>query len=261
MIKNLTEPNITEEYQSLFKEKDNSKLYIYVYRNSINEDNINRLIFDKHNEDMNTNIFFEGKNDLIKYLTPFIYNPNETITSEEEKYKGLGYTFKAGLFSWGYPGCEKTSTIKAILKYINRHGIYIDLKKIKTFEELETLFRVNKIHENEYSRKQLCFIMEDCDSAENNILKDRTINDSFTSSISSYKDNDTELFIVAKSIEKVLKTIDDTLNLSCFMVIMTSNYEKSDAAVLREGRFLISNMNSKKHLRMLLKICYNIILD
>jgi ATP-dependent 26S proteasome regulatory subunit len=257
--------NITEEYRSLFKEKDNKKLYIYVYRNSFSEDGIVRLNFDKHpsehNKELDTNIFFEGKNDLIKYITPFIYNPNETTNSGEEKYKRLGCTFKAGLFFWGYPGCGKTSTIKAILKYTNRHGIYIDLKKIKTCEELESLFRVNKIHENEYCGKQLCFIMEDCDAAENNILKDRTINDSFTSSsesssisqniLSPCKDKDTELLSVAKSIEETLKTKDDALNLSCFlntldgiielhgiMVIMTSNHpEKIDSAVLREGRF------------------------
>lgn len=258
--------NIREEYLSVFKEKDNNKLYIYVYRNSFSEDGIVRLNFDKHhsehNKELDTNIFFEGKNDLIKYITPFIYNPNEITNSGEEKYKRLGCTFKAGLFFWGYPGCGKTSTIKAILKYTNRHGIYIDLKKIKTCEELESLFRVNKIHENEYSGKQLCFIMEDCDAAENNILKDRSVNDahsnhsSESSSISQNilvpcKDKDTELLSVAKSIEETLKTKDDALNLSCFlntldgiielhgiMVIMTSNHpEKIDAAVLREGRF------------------------
>ena len=253
--------NITEEYKSLFKEKDTNKLYIYIYRNSFSEDNIVRLNFDKHfsehNKELDTNIFFEGKNDLIKYITPFIYNPNEITNLGEEKYKRLGCTFKAGLFFWGYPGCGKTSTIKAILKYTNRHGIYIDLKKIKTCEELETLFRVNKIHENEYCGKQLCFIMEDCDAAENNILKDRTINDSFSTESNSVSQNllgpckDNELLSVAKSIEETLKTKDDALNLSCFlntldgiielhgiMVIMTSNHpEKIDTAVLREGRF------------------------
>lgn len=253
--------NIKEEYRSLFKEKDNNKLYIYIYRNSFSEDNIVRLNFDKHfsehNKELDTNIFFEGKNDLIKYITPFIYNPNEITNSGEEKYKRLGCTFKAGLFFWGYPGCGKTSTIKAILKYTNRHGIYIDLKKIKTCEELESLFRVKKIHENEYCGKQLCFIMEDCDAAENNILKDRTINESFSTESSPISQNllgpckDTELLSVAKSIEETLKIKDDALNLSCFlntldgiielhgiMVIMTSNHpEKIDTAVLREGRF------------------------
>ena len=253
--------NIKEEYRSLFKEKDNYKLYIYIYRNSFSEDNIVRLNFDKHfsehNKELDTNIFFEGKNDLIKYITPFIYNPNEITNSGEEKYKRLGCTFKAGLFFWGYPGCGKTSTIKAILKYTNRHGIYIDLKKIKTCEELESLFRVKKIHENEYCGKQLCFIMEDCDAAENNILKDRTINESFSTESSPISQNllgpckDTELLSVAKSIEETLKIKDDALNLSCFlntldgiielhgiMVIMTSNHpEKIDTAVLREGRF------------------------
>ena len=102
--------------------------------------------------------------------------------------------------------------------------------------------------------------MEDCDAAENNILKDRSVNDTHSnhsSESSSISQNllgpckDTELLSVAKSIEETLKTKDDALNLSCFlntldgiielhgiMVIMTSNHpEKIDSAVLREGRF------------------------
>jgi len=256
---------IIKEYRLSFKDKNSDKLYIYVYRNSINEDGIIKLNFDKynseHNKDLNTNIFFEGKNDLIKYITPFIYNPSEITNSGEEKYTRLGCTFKAGLFFCGYPGCGKTSTIKAILKYTNRHGIVIDLKKIKTCEELETLFRIKKIHENEYSSRKLCFILEDCDASDNNILKDRAINMNDVPEnvsmndmklLNQYKDNSNgELLTVAKSIEETLKNKDDALNLSCFlnvldgiielhgiMIIMTSNHpEKIDAAVLREGRF------------------------
>jgi ABC-type dipeptide/oligopeptide/nickel transport system ATPase subunit len=256
---------IIKEYRFSFKDKDSDKLYIYVYRNSINEDGIIKLNFDKynseHNKDLNNNIFFEGKNDLIKYITPFIYNPSEITNKGEEKYTRLGCTFKAGLFFCGYPGCGKTSTIKAILKYTNRHGIVIDLKKIKTCEELETLFRIKKIHENEYSSKQLCFILEDCDASDNNILKDRAINMSDVQENISMNDmkmlnqckenSNNELLTVAKSIEETLKNKDDALNLSCFlnvldgiielhgiMIIMTSNHpEKIDAAVLREGRF------------------------
>ena len=63
-------------------------------------------------------IFFEDKQKLINYINPFIYNVNESTNEGEEKYKRSGFTFKAGLLFYGSPGCGKTSTIKAILKYM-----------------------------------------------------------------------------------------------------------------------------------------------
>ena len=104
-----------------------------------------QLYFDEflmeHNKDLCVNIFFEGKDKLINYITPFIYDKEDKINSGEEEYKRAGFTFKAGLLFHGYPGCGKTSTIKAILSYTKRHGIIINLNKVKTCEELENIFR------------------------------------------------------------------------------------------------------------------------
>jgi hypothetical protein len=250
-----------EEYNLSKKSKDDSTQYIYTYvgfeksESSTFKFNLN---FNKykmeHNKDIKENIFFEGKNKLIDYIDPFVYNPLEKINLGEEKYKRSGFTFKAGLLFYGSPGCGKTSTIKAILKYTGRHGIILNLNKVKTCEELESIFRERTFDGKELNGKQLCYILEDCDAFEGNIIstrkKEKTENDSYEDKSKS----DGSLSIIEKMIElssTSIKKEDDSVNLSCFlnildgiielhgvMIIMTTNYpERIDEALIRPGRF------------------------
>lgn len=223
----------------------------------------------KHNKDLTTNIFFDGKDRLISYINDFVYDPKleNTISEGEAKYIKCGFTFKAGLLFYGSPGCGKTSTIKAILKYTKRHGIIVKLNKIKTCQELETVFRNNIINNKKLSGKQICFILEDCDAFEDNILISRDEKSKNKSSIDylkkinpkNEKDTDNSINDIASKIIDMNMTamvsstlkLDDELNLSCFlnvldgivelygvMIIMTTNYpEKIDSALIRPGRF------------------------
>jgi hypothetical protein len=246
-----------EEY-TLFlnSNKDNDSQYLYVYKKCEKSDSSLDLVFDKflmeHNKDILTNIFFEGKDQLINYINPFIYNPHERFNIGEEKYKRSGFTFKAGILFYGTPGCGKTSTIKAILKYTKRHGIIINLNRVKTCEELETIFRNRKINDKEMNGKELCYILEDCDAFGDSIIKSRVEEDVKMSHV------EIDLAQIAKIIESgssisgpVHKKEEDAVNLSCFlnildgiielhgvMIIMTTNHpEKIDQALIRPGRF------------------------
>ena len=242
--------------------------YIFEYMNLEKEDGVPILKFKEHelinNKDLNKNIFFEGKNNLINYITPFVYNhdlDDDYISKYEEKYIRCGFTFKAGLLFYGTPGCGKTSTIKAILNYTKRHAIIINLSKIKTNEELEAVFRNRTINGRKLKGKQLCFILEDCDATENSIICSRTIEEKTKQT--DVNNNDTELGVL-KLLETVVDSTsksdsnlksylkcDDSVNLSCFlnildgiielhgvMIIMSSNYpERIDDALIRPGRF------------------------
>jgi hypothetical protein len=115
--------------------------YIFEYMNLEKEDGVPILKFKEHelknNKDLNKNIFFEGKEKLINYINPFVYNPDlddDYISKAEEKYNISGVTFKCTKIFSGPPGCGKTSTIKAILNYTKRHAIMINLSKIKTMK-------------------------------------------------------------------------------------------------------------------------------
>jgi hypothetical protein len=250
-----------KEYRLLTIDINDKKQYIFEYKQSEKIDNRLELYFDKypleHNKDLKTNIFFEDKNKLINYINPFIYEQDQIINLGEEKYKRSGFTFKAGLLFYGSPGCGKTSTIKAILKYTNRHGIIINLSRVKTCEELENIFRKRKFDKKDVSGKQLCYILEDCDAIENNIISTRDNKDKNEKEKDKNSEEKTEkndVLSVAKLIEATCcappKKDDDSLNLSCFlnildgiielhgiMIILTTNYpEKIDNALIRPGR-------------------------
>ena len=261
MLKNFINDCVVE-YKNYIKKRTDSSLYIYDYKGSSksSDDNYDRYTPNfaehimEHNKDLNVNIFFYGKNDLINYIKPFIYDELEKTNPGEEKYKISGYTFKAGLLFWGSPGCGKTSTIKAIAKYTNRHIINIKLDKVKTCSELEAIFYLNKIHERDIKRKQICYVIEDCDAFNNKVLKSRKLEDDEKSESSSTTDlsNSINSIIEKATISTIKKLSDDAdeLNLSCFlnildgiielhgvMIILTTNYpDRIDDALTRPGR-------------------------
>jgi hypothetical protein len=264
------------------------KQYIYEYKTCEKSDSKLQLYFDEylmeHNKDLLVNIFFEGKDKLIDYITPFIYDKENKINSGEEEYKRAGFTFKAGLLFHGYPGCGKTSTIKAILSYTKRHAIIINLNKVKTCEELENIFRKRIFNDKLLHGKQLCYILEDCDAYEDNIIKSREKNDD--------ADNDPKKISECSEINQIAKLMEmstlsvkpgsiyntNSLNLSCFlnildgiielhgiMIIMTTNYpEKIDSALVRPGRFDFKyefKRASKKIIKEMLQFKYNLSKD
>jgi SpoVK/Ycf46/Vps4 family AAA+-type ATPase len=175
-----------KKYNEKNEEKYEGKHLIYEYTHSYKDEysglelKFKEYLFE-NNKDLDTNIFFEGKEKLIKYVDKFIYNEEEVekkITNKyEQEYKDIGYTYKATFLFYGFPGCGKTSTIKAILNRTKRHGIIINWSKIKTCEELETIFRNRTINHKEYDSRELCYIIEDCDASKNNILLSREKDD------------------------------------------------------------------------------------
>ena len=276
------------EYDLYVSDKDkkkDDKLYIYEYKNCEKSESTLSIYFDEfpmeHNKDLKINIFFENKDKLINYIKPFVYDKNETINIGEEAYKRSGFTFKAGLLFYGYPGCGKTSTIKAILSYTNRHGIIVNLNKVKTCEELQNIFRKRIFNGKQLNGKQLCFILEDCDAFDNNIIQSRDKKHNENDQKNQFESN--ELSQIAKIMEmsntsnvKLLNQSDnDSLNLSCFlnildgiielhgiMIIMTTNHpEKIDNALIRPGRFDFKyefKRASKKIIKEMLQFKYEL---
>ena len=251
-LDNFVDRCLKEYFASKNKNVDD-KLKIYELDSFETSENHIESIFtthlSEHNKDLKTNIFFEDKHKLINYINPFIYNPDEIVNIGEEKYKRVGFTFKAGLLFYGSPGCGKTSTIKAILKYTNRHGININLSKITSCKQLEHVFRKRIFNGVELSGKQLCFILEDCDATENNFILSRNDNDVDRTPIENKGDiSDFAKFVEFSTSTKNVKS--DQLNLSCFlnildgiielhgiMIILTSNFpERIDEALIRPGR-------------------------
>ena len=260
------------QYEAVSQKKDD-KLLIFQYKGSVICDDEMTMKYEsfpmEHNKDLNTNIFFEGKQKILEYITPFVYKKDQTSNPGESNYIRSGITFKAGILFHGAPGCGKTTTIKGILKYCNRNAVIVNLSNIKTNDELEGVFRNCSINGKEYSGKELCFILEDCDATRLSSLSDRNdtssivvnkdiikqIKQETTSADSKTETNtnnnantnaDNSITLDLKSgltnikgfdLSCFLNILDGIIELHGVMIIMTSNHpEKLDPALIRPGR-------------------------
>ena len=180
--------------------------------------------------------------------------------------KGIPYSLGIGLH--GPPGTGKTSFIKALANYTNRHVIIISLKMIKTKNQLEQFFFENKYNNNnEYnsiSWDKKILVFEDIDCIGDIVLsredKDKKIKKIKDTKININNDtvkvsNVIETICGLNEISTVttqkehLITLDDILNLwdgiietpGRILIISSNHYNKLDPALVRPGRIDITH--------------------
>jgi chaperone BCS1 len=108
-------------------------------------------------------LFFPEKDAMLELVDDFL--------AKRGKFAIDGYPNKLGLLLDGPPGTGKTSLIKALATYTNRHVVSINLAKVKTNQELMDLFfdLVFPVKGAEFPLTlgfdNLIFVMEDIDAA------------------------------------------------------------------------------------------------
>lgn len=113
------------------------------------------------------NLFFEGKDHLINKLDFFSKN--------KEKYLEIGMPYTLGMLFHGAPGTGKTSAIKAIAKYTNRHLVIIPLRKIKSIDTLRSIIMQPLINGIKIPNENRLYVFEEIDCGEwQNLIKTRT---------------------------------------------------------------------------------------
>ena len=267
--------NITEEYLGKISSYRTNKRFIY----SLNGVNYNESILECWKESIFessrnfSNIFFEEKQNIIQKIDFFINNKSWYLE------KGIPYTLGLGLH--GPPGTGKSSLIKCISNYLNRHIIILSLKEIKTKHQLETLFFEDRYNDNnkKYSIgfDKKIIVIEDIDCIE--IVKNR--NGKFKKKEKKEKRHKNLLVIEDKTKDDttcLLKqteepvTLDDILNLwdgiretQGRIIIITSNhYNQLDPALIRPGRIDISlelGNSSRKIIAEMYKHFFNKTID
>jgi len=191
------------------------------------------------------NMFFEGKDDLKQRIDYFVNN--------KDNYKRLGIPYTFGMMFYGTPGTGKTSAIKAVAKYTNRHIIVIPIKKVKSIEVLKGIFLNKEINGVHVDNNKRLYVFEeiDCGQWQHIVLsrkphtktdKEICMQDALIKAINTIK--------VAKDKEEDDNKLDQVINLGDFlelldgiveipgrMIIMTSNHpEMLDSALIRPGR-------------------------
>ena len=126
--------NITKKYITSIEDLRENKKYIYTLNKAKYDENKYEIwdenIFSSTRHF--SNIFFKEKINLMNKLDFFLNN--------KQWYFQKGIPYSIGIGMHGPPGTGKTSVIKAIANYTNRHVIVISLKLIKTKKQLDSIF-------------------------------------------------------------------------------------------------------------------------
>lgn len=223
-------------------------------------------------------LFFDDKEKVLHMVDAFL--------AGSEHYKKGGPAHKLGFLLYGKPGCGKTSFIKALANYSQRHIFDIHVGKFVKNSELRDAFfqedivirrpRENNLEVNVPLSKRI-IIMEDID-AISNIVKRRSQNTSYDKDAVTKGDDGSadeppkqtvkkpdyfEEYMKTKmqtsdrlSLGALLSILDGTLELTGPIVIMTTNHpEQLDPALIRSGRIskqiYFGNMSTASVLEML----------
>lgn len=212
--------NCKNKYKEYLEEKDT--LYYFSIKNIDKEDNriiynVNKFISYKTFD----NLFLNEKDKLIKYINFF--------KNEEEYYKKNGIPYRMSLLLYGKPGCGKTSLVKSIANYFNRHIMDVNLKKISKMEHLTEIFYTNKYDHIDIDYKNKILLFEDIDRMDVDLKNDELMEKS--------SDGKTILKTNEFNLSHFFNLLDGVNEMHGRILIMTTNHiEKIDETLIRSGR-------------------------
>lgn len=232
--------NVLKWYCDKLKEYDDIARYYYIPY--IKKGSTNDLIYYRQKlTDFKQfdSIFFPNKTDFMSRIDSFL---NKTGI-----YSISGYAYKLGILLHGPPGTGKTSLIKALAQYTNRHIINVSLATIKTRINLRRIFYELKFPlENDDMVKNtdynnVIFILEDIDCMTKIACQRKTVDIEPTLLTNLKKD----LALIDKNIKvepelnlsDLLEIFDGIMDAPGRIIIMTTNHkDKLDKALIRPGR-------------------------
>lgn len=238
-------------YKKLLSTGDDGKRYIYMPMRQRQRDD---LVYKRYALDDGrtfSTLHMPQKHRVINLL--------DTFMKGEGKFSVPGFPSKLGFLLYGPPGTGKTTFVKALAQYTGRHIIEVSLEKIRTNQELVSVFNDKQFYvseedggRNDLAYTDVIFLMEDIDAACRIVSKRAHATkkaDSPSDSVSALKQllethletNDNTKPQVesddAVNLAGLLNVLDGTLDSPGRIVVMTTNHvDALDPALIRPGR-------------------------
>jgi Cdc6-like AAA superfamily ATPase len=197
----------------------------------------NDITFSMLKLDLSTNfssLFFKEKDELITAIDQFEKN--------ETNYRSRGIPYKLNILLHGDPGCGKTSIIKAISNHTRRSIISINLKEIKSYQELKNIVFGNSYNGWRIPNHKKILLFEDIDASNDVVLsrdvekKLKTPKQEITVNIHG-KDYPPITREDTLTLSHLLNIFDGVLETTSIITIITTNYkDRLDKALVRAGR-------------------------
>ena len=266
--------------EALGKTNGSRKLHVFEYNKEASTEHKAHVLFPDRTFDK---IVSKHKKKIINILDAFKY----ANTGGVSKFNGLG-TYNLGFMFHGPPGTGKTSMIKAICNYLSRDALIIDMRTIKTIDDLHKIFTSVNINlvalvfdefdcMQDLLQRKTKSVAEECKEIQNeinelfrtktsielNYCEDDKPNKKITTDIDN-KISHLEKFIKKLenqiSLDTMLTFLDGTIEMRNRVIIATTNHiEKIDPALLRAGRFDIKlelGHSNNSEIKELLKLMY-----
>lgn len=202
------------------------------------------------------NKFFDQKEEVLKKVKFFLNN--------KKWYEEKGIPYTLGILLYGEPGCGKTSFIKSLMNYTQRHGLDIKLQSNFDFKQLKDMIMSDKINDTLIiPQNKRILIFEDID-AMSDIVKDRKLkednnwikpkkdelpknkDDIKIEVLKEFLGNSQEKKESKNNLSYLLNILDGIHESNGRIIIMTTNKpEVLDKALIRPGRIDIK-INFKK---------------
>ena len=246
-----------DELVKLWEEKEYKKSL------QINSDNFYAKDFKSYK--YFSNLFFDGKEELLKTLNKFKNN--------EELYKKLGRPYTLGILLYGEPGCGKTSVLKAIANYLN---LDIHTINIKSFDDTKSFMDCwyRSLKTNSWKSKSLSekiIHLPEIDYLCQEFLKDEEIEKTKDAKSDSDKnivinlnkkeenEEDKKNKLTKAFFRELLDGVDE--HYGRIIVMDTNNPDRLDPIMIRDGRIDIKLSFSKmssNNMKLYLEHVYNI---